>query len=235
MLLSLKNVTVHYGTAQAIKDITLGVDEGAIVSIIGANGAGKSTILKAISGLIPLTSGEIWFQGKRINGMATHDIVKLGLSQVPEGRKLFPYMSVLANLRLGAYLRKDRTGINRDLDDIFKRFPVLWERRKQQAGTLSGGEQQMLAIGRALMARPKLLMMDEPSIGLAPLVIEKLGEVIRDINKSEISILLLEQNAGLVTSVSKRVYVVEVGKVVLEGDLKELLDNDLVRRAFLGV
>jgi branched-chain amino acid transport system ATP-binding protein len=235
MLLSLKNVTVHYGTAQAVKDITLGVEEGAIVSLIGANGAGKSTILKAISGLIPLTSGEIWFQDKRINGMATHDIVKLGLSQVPEGRKLFPYMSVLANLRLGAYLRNDKAGINRDLDDIFKRFPVLWERRKQQAGTLSGGEQQMLAIGRALMARPKLLMMDEPSIGLAPLVIEKLGEVIRDINKSEISILLLEQNAGLVTSVSKRVYVVEVGKVVLEGDLKELLDNDLVRRAFLGV
>jgi branched-chain amino acid transport system ATP-binding protein len=235
MLLSLKNVTVHYGTAQAVKDITLGVDDGAIVSIIGANGAGKSTILKAISGLIPLTSGEIWFQDKRISGMATHDIVKLGLSQVPEGRKLFPYMSVLANLRLGAYLRNDKTGINRDLDDIFKRFPVLWERRNQQAGTLSGGEQQMLAISRALMARPKLLMMDEPSMGLAPLVIEKLGEVIRDINKSEISILLLEQNAGLVTSVSKRVYVVEVGKIVLEGDLKELLDNDLVRRAFLGV
>jgi branched-chain amino acid transport system ATP-binding protein len=235
MLLSLKDVTVHYGTAQAVKDITLGVEEGAIVSLIGANGAGKSTILKAISGLIPLTSGEIWFQDKKISGMATHDIVKLGLVQVPEGRQLFPHMSVLANLKLGAYLRKDKAGINKDLDDIFKRFPVLQERRNQKAGTLSGGEQQMLAITRALMAKPKLLMMDEPSIGLAPLIIEQLGEVIREINKSGISILLLEQNAGLVTSVSKRVYVVEVGKVVLEGDLKELLDNDLVRRAFLGV
>ncbi|MGD9117786.1 MAG: ABC transporter ATP-binding protein [Dehalococcoidia bacterium] len=235
MLLSLKNITVHYGTAQAVKDITLGVEEGAIVSIIGANGAGKSTILKAISGLIPLTSGEIWFQDKKISGMATHDIVKLGLVQVPEGRQLFPYMSVLANLKLGAYLRKDKEGVNKDLDDIFKRFPVLQERRKQKAGTLSGGEQQMLAICRALMAKPKLLMMDEPSIGLAPLIIEQLGEVIRAINESGISILLLEQNAGLVTSVSEKCYVVEVGKVVLEGDLKELLDNDLVRRAFLGV
>jgi branched-chain amino acid transport system ATP-binding protein len=235
MLLSLKDVTVHYGTAQAVKDISLGVEEGAIVSLIGANGAGKSTILKAISGLIPLTSGEIWFQDKKISGMATHDIVKLGLVQVPEGRQLFPYMSVLANLKLGAYLRKDKEGINKDLDDIFQRFPVLQERRKQKAGTLSGGEQQMLAICRALMAKPKLLMMDEPSIGLAPLIIEQLGEVIRAINESGISILLLEQNAGLVTSVSEKCYVVEVGKVVLEGDLKELLDNDLVRRAFLGV
>jgi branched-chain amino acid transport system ATP-binding protein len=234
MLLKLKDVTVHYGTAEAVKGVTLEVAEESVTSIIGANGAGKSTILKAISGLMPLTEGAIWFQGKRIDGMATHSIVTLGLAQVPEGRRLFPYMSVLANLRLGAYLRKDKTGINRDLDEIFRRFPALWERRNQQAGTLSGGEQQMLAIGRALMARPKLLLMDEPSLGLGPLVINELATVIRDINKDGISVLLVEQNAGLVTQVSERGYVLEVGKVVLEGDIKKLMANDLVRRAFLG-
>jgi branched-chain amino acid transport system ATP-binding protein len=234
MLLNLKDVSVHYGTAEAVRGITIEVAEASVVSVIGANGAGKSTILKAISGLVPITSGEIWFGDKRIDGMATHKIVNLGIAHVLEGRRLFPYMSVLANLRLGAYLRKDKTSIDRDLDGIFKRFPVLRDRRNQQAGTLSGGEQQMLAISRALMARPKLLLMDEPSLGLAPLVIEELANVIKVINETGISVLLVEQNAGLVAQVSDRGYVLEVGKVVLEGETRELMANDLVRRAFLG-
>ena len=234
MLLNLKDITVHYGTAEAVKGVTIEMAEESVISVIGANGAGKSSILKAISGLVPLTSGGIWFLGKRIDGIAVHDIVNLGIAHVPEGRRPFPYMSVLANLRLGAYLRKDKISINRELDEIFKRFPVLWDRRNQQAGSLSGGEQQMLAIGRALMAKPKLLLMDEPSLGLAPLVIEELASVIRDINKTGISVLLVEQNAGLVTQVSSRGYVLEVGKVVLEGDISELMANDLVRKVFLG-
>jgi branched-chain amino acid transport system ATP-binding protein len=234
MLLKLINVTVHYGSAEAVKDISLEVPEGAVVSVIGANGAGKSTILKAISRLIPLTSGQIWFRDREISNMEAHKIVRLGLVQIPEGRRLFPYMSVLANLKLGAFLRNDHKAIAKDLDNIFERFPVLRERRNQQAGTLSGGEQQMLAIGRSLMASPKLLLMDEPSIGLAPLMVEEVANAIRDINKSGISVLLVEQNAGLVTSVSEKGYVIEVGKVVLEGNLKELLAHDLVRRAFLG-
>jgi branched-chain amino acid transport system ATP-binding protein len=234
MLLKLSNVTVHYGTAEAVKDITLALDEGAVVSVIGANGAGKSTILKAISGLVPLYSGEIEFLGKKINGMPVDKIVGLGIAQVPEGRRLFPYMSVIANIKLGAYLRKDKAGIITDLEEVFRLFPWLKERGNQKAGSLSGGEQQMLAIARALMARPRLLMMDEPSLGLAPLVIDQLADTIRGINKSGISVLLVEQNAGLVTEVSQRCYVIEVGKVVLEGDVKELMANDSVRRAFLG-
>ena len=234
MILSLKDVTVRYGTAEAVRGITIAVDEGSVVSIIGANGAGKSTILKAISGLVPLTSGEIQFMGKKISGASPVSIVKLGIAHVPEGRRPFPYMSVLDNLRLGAYLRNDRAGIKRDLDEIFKRFPILWERRNQKAGSLSGGEQQMLTIGRSLMSKPRLLLMDEPSLGLSPLVINRLAEVIRDINGGGISILLVEQNAGLVTRVANRGYVLEVGEVVLEGNLRELMSSDLVRKAFLG-
>jgi branched-chain amino acid transport system ATP-binding protein len=172
--------------------------------------------------------------GKEINGMPINKIVGFGIAHVPEGRKLFPYMSVMANIKLGAYLRKEKAGILTDLEEVFRLFPRLKERRNQKAGSLSGGEQQMLAIGRALMAKPKLLMMDEPSLGLAPLVIDLLANVIRDINQSGISVLLVEQNAGLVTKVSKKCYVIEVGKVVLEGDVKELMANDSVRRAFLG-
>jgi len=234
MLLKLSNVTVHYGTAEAIKDITIGIEEGDVVSVIGANGAGKSTILKAISGLVPLFSGEIEFLGNEINGMPIHKIVGLGIAHVPEGRKLFPYMSVMANIKLGAFLRKDKAGMLTDLEKVFTLFPRLKERRSQKAGSLSGGEQQMLAIGRALMASPKLLMMDEPSLGLAPVVIDHLADTILDINTSGISVLLVEQNAGLVTKVSQKCYVIEVGRVVLEGDMKELMANDSVRRAFLG-
>ena len=234
MSLKLSNVTVHYGTAEAIKDVNIILEEGTVVSVIGANGAGKSTTLKAISGLLPLYSGEIEFSGKKINGMPVNRIVALGIAHVPEGRKLFPYMSVMANVKLGAYLRKDKASIVTDMEEVFVLFPWLKDRGNQKAGSLSGGEQQMLAIGRALMSRPKLLMMDEPSLGLAPVVIDTLANTIIEINKTGISVLLVEQNAGLVTKVSQKCYVIEVGEVVLEGDIKELMANDSVRRAFLG-
>lgn len=234
MLLKLKDVTIRYETAEAVKGVTLEVDEGAVVGIIGANGGGKSTILKAISGLVPLTQGEIYFKNKRIDGLATHEIVNLGVVHVPEGRRLFPHMTILANLRLGAYLRQDKAAIESDLEAVFKLFPMLKDRRNQKAGTLSGGEQEMLAICRGLMSRPKLLLLDEPSLGLSPIIIEELANIIRDINKNGISVLLVEQNASLVTEVTDRAYVLEVGKVVLEGDITELMANQLVQRAFIG-
>ena len=234
MLLQLKNIKVHFGTAEAIKGITLEVATKAVVSVIGSNGAGKSTILKAITGLVSLSSGEIRFLNKNISGLPVHEIVELGIALVPEGRRPFPYMSVLANLRLGAYLQKDKGRVNRALDDIFTRFPILWKRRKQQAGTLSGGEQQMLVIGRALMARPRILLMDEPSLGLAPIIIQELVGVIKDINKDKIGVLLVEQNASMVTQVSDRGYVLELGKIVLKGNIKKLMAHDVVQRAFLG-
>jgi branched-chain amino acid transport system ATP-binding protein len=233
-MLLVKDVRVHYGKAEAIKGVSMEVAEGAVVGNIGANGAGKSTLMKAVSGFVPITSGEIWFMDRRIDRMAPHNIVRLGIVHIPEGRRLFPYMSVLANLQIGAYLRKDRSNVKKDLDQIFERFPRLGERRHQQASTLSGGEQQMLAIGRGLMAKPRLLLMDEPSLGLAPLVVKELGIIISDINRSGISILLVEQNAGLVTQVATRGYVLEVGKVVLEGSMKEIVNNEIVQRAFLG-
>lgn len=217
-----------------IKGIIIEVPDGSVTSIIGANGAGKSTILKAVSGLVPLTAGEIWFHEKRIDGMAAYHIVKLGIIHVPEGRRPFPYMSVLANLKLGAYLRNDKAAIETDLDAVLRLFPSLRRRLNQKAVTLSGGEQQMLAIGRGLMARPKLLLLDEPSLGLSPMLVEELTDVIRDINKRGISVLLVEQNASVVTKVTDKAYVLEVGEVVLEGNIKELMTNKLVQKAFLG-
>jgi branched-chain amino acid transport system ATP-binding protein len=234
MLLKLDNVSVRYGTAVALTDISLSQEEGGVVSVIGANGAGKSTLLKAISGLVPLYSGEIQFLGQKINGMAVDKIIGLGIGYVPEGRKLFPYMSVLSNLKLGAYLLKDKQEIQENLESIFKLFPRLKERLGQQAGSLSGGEQQMLAVGRALMGNPRLLIMDEPSLGLAPIVIDLLTETINNINKAGISVLLVEQNAGLVTKVAQKCYVIEVGSVVLQGNIKDLISDNSVRRAFLG-
>jgi branched-chain amino acid transport system ATP-binding protein len=234
MLLKLDNVSVRYGSAVALTDIKLAQEEGSVVSVIGANGAGKSTLLKAISGLVPLYSGETQFQGQKINGMAVDKIISLGIGYVPEGRKLFPFMSVLSNLKLGAYLLKDKHETQARLESIFKLFPRLKERLGQQAGSLSGGEQQMLAVGRALMGKPKLLIMDEPSLGLAPIVIDLLAETINNINKDGISVLLVEQNAGLVTKVAQKCYVIEVGRVVLEGNIKELMSDNSVRRAFLG-
>jgi branched-chain amino acid transport system ATP-binding protein len=234
VLLEVKNITVHYGKSMALDDVSLEVVEGFVVSIIGANGAGKSTILRALSGLTPLTSGEIWFLDRRIDGMATPEIVGLGIIHIPEGRHLFPYLSVLVNLKLGASVRKDKDGINKDIDKVFARFPVLWDRRNQKAGTLSGGEQQMLAIGRGLMAKPKLLLMDEPSLGLAPIVVEHLGEVIKDINQEGVSVLLVEQNIPLALQVATRGYALQVGRVVLEGDIDEFKSTEIVRRAYLG-
>ncbi len=234
MLLSLKDVSVYYGSAMAVTGVTLSQEEGTVVSVIGANGAGKSTTLKAITGLVPIQSGSIEFDGKRIDGASTDAIVKAGVACVPESRKLFPYMSVLSNLKLGAYLRKDKQGIEEDLEGVFALFPRLKERLRQKAGSLSGGEQQMLAIGRALMSKPRLLMMDEPSLGLAPIVIDSLAENINEINRRGVSVLLVEQNAGLVSRVAQRCYVIEVGRIVLEGNINEMMSNDSVRRAFLG-
>jgi branched-chain amino acid transport system ATP-binding protein len=234
MLLRVKDLTVHYGKATAVKSVSLEVDAGNVVTIIGANGAGKSTILKALSGLTPLTSGKIWFLGRRIDGMAPFHIVSLGLAHIPEGRRLFPYLSILNNLKLGASLRKDKAGIKKDMDEVFEYFPRLSERRNQKAGTLSGGEQQMLAIARSLMAKPKLLLMDEPSLGLAPKLVNELVPIIRQINERGVGVLLVEQNVPLALQAAKRAYALQVGKIILEGDIDEFKGSEIVKRAYLG-
>jgi branched-chain amino acid transport system ATP-binding protein len=234
MLLNVKALTVHYGKAMAVNSLSLEVAEGIVVTIIGANGAGKSTVLKALSGLIPVTLGEIWFRDRRIDGMAPYNIVSLGLVQVPEGRRLFPYLTVLSNLKLGASLRKNKVDIKTDMDEIFEHFPILKERCNQKAGTLSGGEQQMLAIARSLMAKPKLLMMDEPSLGLAPLLVNELIPIIRNINERGVSVLLVEQNVPLALKVAERAYALQVGKVIMDGNIEEFKDSEIVKRAYLG-
>ena len=234
MLLDIDHITVKYGKAIAVEAVSLSIQQGEVVTIIGANGAGKSTILKALSGLTPLVSGQIRFDGKRIDGLKPFEIVELGLVQVPEGRKLFPYLPVMSNLKLGASLRRDKEGIQRDLEMVFGYFPRLWERRKQNAGTLSGGEQQMLAIGRGLMANPRLLLMDEPSLGLAPILVAELVPVIRNINRKGVSVLLVEQNMPLALNAAHRGYALQVGKVVLEGDVETLKANQIVKQAYLG-
>ena len=234
MFLEVKNLTVHYAKSLAISKVSLEVEEGAVVSIIGANGSGKSTVLRVLTGLTALTSGEMWFMGNKLNGKEVSDIVKLGIVHVPEGRQLFPYLTVSTNLELGASIRKDKNAINRDLEKIYTLFPRLSERSNQMAGTMSGGEQQMLAIGRGLMAKPKLLLLDEPSLGLAPIVIEQLGTIIKDINKKGVSVLLVEQNVHLALEVASRGYVLQVGKVVLEGNIATLKASHVVKRAYLG-
>ena len=234
MLLKVKDITVHYGKAIAVDSVSLEVAEGAVVTIIGANGAGKSTILKALSGLTPLTSGEIWFLDREIDGMAPFHIVNLGLVHIPEGRRLFPYLTVLSNLNLGASLQKDKPGIKKTMDEVFEHFPILWERRNQKAGTLSGGEQQMLAIARSLMAKPKLLLMDEPSLGLAPKMVNELVPIIRNINERGVGVLLVEQNVPLALQVAERAYALQVGKIVLEGNIDEFKNSKIVKRAYLG-
>ncbi len=232
--LVLKGVQVNYGKARAVSDVNVEVAERRVTGIIGANGAGKSTIMRAISGLLPLTRGEIWFGEKRLDRIAAHKVVQLGVVQVPEGRRLFPQMSVLANIRMGAFLRSDKAAIKKDIERIFERFPVLGQRRTQRADTLSGGEQQMLAIARALMAKPKVLLMDEPSWGLAPLVVDEVARIINEIASEGLTVLLVEQNAGLTSKVTDYAYVLEVGKVILEGEIKNLMADENVRRAFLG-
>ena len=233
-LLSIKNMTVHYGKAIALDNVSLEVEEGSVVSIIGANGAGKSTVLRCLSGLTQLTSGKIAFFGKRIDGMGATEIVKMGLVHIPEGRKLFPFLTVLSNLELGASLRRDKDGIAKDIDMIYQHFPILRVRRDQQAGTLSGGEQQMLAVARGLMARPKLLLMDEPSLGLAPIMVEELVPVIKNINREGVGVLLVEQNIPLALRVAHKGYALQVGRVVLEGDIEKFRSNNIVKRAYLG-
>ncbi len=233
-MLTVNDINVFYGAIHAIKGVSLEVNEGEIVTLIGANGAGKSTILRTISGLLKPKTGSIQFEGQEIAGMPAHEIVKTGISQVPEGRRIFAEMSVLENLELGAFTRKDKDGIKTDMELVFDRFPRLKERIGQLAGTLSGGEQQMLAMGRALMSRPRLLLLDEPSMGLAPLLIKEIFAIIQDINKTGTTVLLVEQNANMALSIANRAYVLETGRITLSGDAKELAASDEVRKAYLG-
>ncbi len=235
MLLNIKNVSVHYQKVAAVKGISVTVEEGEIVTLIGANGAGKSTTLRAISGLNHPTTGEIWFDGRRIDRLPPEKINKLGIAQVPEGRRVFPEMTVLENLEMGAFLRKDRDGIRRDFNGVFKHFPVLKERSSQIAGTLSGGEQQMLAMGRALMSDPKLILMDEPSLGLSPIMCQEIAKIIKDVHQTGRTIVLVEQNARLALTLAQKGYVLETGRIVLEGSARDLRENDQVQRTYLGL
>ena len=233
-MLKIDNIDVYYGAIHALKGISLMVNKGEIVTLIGANGAGKSTALRTISGLLKPKNGKISFEGQEITGVKAHEIVKLGISQVPEGRRIFTEMTVMENLDMGAFTRKDKDGIKEDLAQVFKRFPRLEERRDQLAGTLSGGEQQMLAMGRALMSRPNLLLLDEPSMGLAPLLIKEIFHIIEDINKTGTTVLLVEQNANMALSIANRAYVLETGRITLAGDAKKLAASEDVRKAYLG-
>ena len=233
-MLEVKNLSVHYGMIQAVRNVDFKVNEGEIVSLIGANGAGKSTILKTLSGLIHPSEGEIVYLGENTASTSAKKIVEKGLVQVPEGRHVFPGLTVKENLELGAFLRKDKEGIQKDMEAVFERFPILKERKDQDAQTLSGGEQQMLAMGRALMSRPKLLLLDEPSMGLAPIFIREIFKIIQEIQKTGTTVLLIEQNAKMALSISNRAYVLETGSVVLSGTGQELLESDEIQKAYLG-
>lgn len=235
MLLEMKGATVSYGKVRAIEGISLTVPEGGIVTIIGGNGAGKTTSLRAISGLAPLAGGEIHFRGERIDHLPPEKIVAKGIAHVPEGRRVFPELSVEENLRTGAFLRKDKEKVEEDLAKVFERFPRLLERRVQMAKTMSGGEQQMLAIGRALMSDPKLLLMDEPSMGLAPVIVEEIAQIVEEINAQGVPVVLVEQNAELALELADYAYVLETGSMALEGNARELHDDDHVRAAYLGI
>ncbi len=234
-ILELRGVSAHYGNIQALKGISLKALPGEIVTIIGGNGAGKSTTLMTICGIVKATGGDILYQGRSILGLASAKLAPMGLCQVPEGRRIFPRLTVEENLDMGAFFRKDKPGIRRDIEQVFELFPVLRERCRQPGGTLSGGEQQMLAIGRALMGRPQLLLLDEPSLGLAPLIVQRIFRIVEDINKQQgTTILLVEQNANVALRMASRGYVLETGKVVMEGEASALLDNPAIRAAYLG-
>jgi len=235
-MLKIRNVQSFYGNIQALKDISLDVEEGEIITLIGANGAGKSTTLMTLCGIVPARHGQIIFEGQDITAMAPEKIMALGISQVPEGRRIFPYLTVTENLDMGTFLRKDKKEIKRDMEHIFELFPILAERRNQPGGTLSGGEQQMLAISRAIMSKPKLLLLDEPSLGLAPIVTKRIFEIIRRINKeTRTTILLVEQNANLALKVADRAYVMETGKITMTDTGQNLLVNEDVKKAYLGI
>lgn len=233
-MLRIEGLNVNYGAIHALHDISIEVKVGEIVTLIGANGAGKTSILRAISGLIPIKSGEVIFEGNPIHKTDAYKLSKLGIAHVLEGRRIFVNMTVMENLELGTYIRKDKNSIAKDYEMVFEKFPRLKERIKQMAGTLSGGEQQMLAMGRALMVRPRILLLYEPSMRLAPLVVRNIFSIIKEINKSRTTILLVEQNAHMALSIANKAYVLETGKIVLQGNSKELLANDAVRSAYLG-
>jgi len=235
-MLELKSVKTFYGNIQALKDVSIHISEGEIITLIGANGAGKSTTLMSICGIVPPRSGEVLFMGQPIQDLPPNDIVSLGISQVPEGRRIFPFLSVAENLDMGAFLRSDKDEIKHDIEYIYELFPILAERRNQAGGTLSGGEQQMLAISRAIMAKPRLLLMDEPSLGLAPLIVKQIFEIIKKINtESKTTIFLVEQNANMALKVAHRGYVMETGRVSMADTAENLLANDQVRKAYLGI
>lgn len=233
-MLELSSVNVYYDAIHALKDLSIKVCEGEIVTLIGANGAGKSTTLKTISGLLKPRSGSIKFKGKDVTAFTAPEIVKLGISHVPEGRRVFAQMTIMENLEMGAYIRRDKSEISKDYERIFTLFPRLKERKNQLAGTMSGGEQQMLAIGRALMSRPEILLLDEPSMGLAPLIVKDIFSIIKDINKAGTTILLVEQNANMALQISNRAYVIRNGVIEIEGKAEELLNNDEIKNAYLG-
>ncbi|HHX22888.1 MAG: ABC transporter ATP-binding protein [Tepidanaerobacteraceae bacterium] len=233
-MLTLDNIQTYYGNIHALKGISLDVKHGEIVTIIGANGAGKTTVLKTICGLVTPSSGKVMFENNDITGKAVSDIVEAGIAMVPEGRRIFPRMTILENLQLGAYLNKDRKAVKNDLEKVFNIFPILKDRIKQIAGTLSGGEQQMLAIGRALMSRPKLMLLDEPSMGLAPKIVSNIFDIIIKINREGTTILLVEQNARMALSIADKGFVIETGKIVLQDTAEKLLNNEQVKKAYLG-
>ena len=233
-MLSVNNLQVHYGMIQAIKDVSFEVNEGEVIALIGANGAGKTTILHTVSGLLQPTKGSIIFEGQDITKVPAHKIVSLGMAHVPEGRRVFAQLTVLENLKLGAYTRKDKNEMEETLQMIYKRFPRLEERKNQIAGTLSGGEQQMLAMGRALMSHPKIILMDEPSMGLSPIFVEEVFKIIRDISAEGVTVLLVEQNAKKALNIADRAYVLETGNIILQGDAKKLMNDESVKKAYLG-
>ncbi|WP_243544331.1 ABC transporter ATP-binding protein [Pseudodesulfovibrio tunisiensis] len=233
-ILELRNVVAAYGRIQALKGVSLKVHAGEIVSIIGANGAGKSTTLMAICNVVPVVSGDILYQGERINDVSSERLPARGLCQVPEGRRIFPRLTVTENLEMGAFFRRDTSVIRQDMDRVYELFPKLRERRKQLGGTLSGGEQQMLAMGRAIMSRPRVLLLDEPSMGLAPLLVQQIFRIIKEINEQGVTVVLVEQNANLALQCASRGYVLETGSVVMEDDARALLDNPDIRKAYLG-
>ena len=233
-MLSVNNLQVHYGMIQAIKDVSFEVNQGEVIALIGANGAGQTTIVHTISGLLQPTRGSVIFEGQDITKTAAHKIVSLGMAHVPEGRRVFAQLTVLENLRLGAYTRKDKNEMEETLKMIYQRFPRLEERKNQIAGTLSGGEQQMLAMGRALMSHPKIILMDEPSMGLSPIFVEEVFKIIRDISAEGTTVLLVEQNAKKALTIADRAYVLETGNIILQGDAKKLMNDESVKKAYLG-